>query len=132
LHGPELPVGGGSGGAPPCYRLTELATQGDESWPEKPPNEAFTGGEETRTDVNLIVGGAGSPRTIHFSTLERLVQFQADMETLLLRTGWSFSEFSPEQRSGRERRGFPRMAERRRWWTDSVRLFRHRDERSGY
>lgn len=86
--------------------------------------------EETHTGVNLIVVGAGSLRTIHFSTLGRLAQFQADMETLLLRTGWSFSEFSPERRSGTERRGFPRTAERRRWWTDSVRLFTRRDDRS--
>jgi hypothetical protein len=86
--------------------------------------------EETRTGVDLIVVSAGGLRTIHFATLGSVAQFQADMETLLLRTGWSFSEFSPERRSGAERRGFPRLAERRRWWTDSVRLFTRRHERS--
>jgi hypothetical protein len=86
--------------------------------------------EATGTGITLIIVSTDGPRTIHFSTHKRLVQFQADMETLLLRTGWSFSEFSPEHRSGTERRGFPRFADRRRWWTDSVRLFARRNERS--
>jgi hypothetical protein len=87
--------------------------------------------EETRTGINLVVAGSGVPRTIAFSTLERLVSFQSDMETLLLRTGWHFTAFSPEQRSATDRRGFPRITERRRWWTDSTRLFtRRRDRRS--
>jgi hypothetical protein len=85
--------------------------------------------DDARSGVNLTVAGTGTPRTIHFSTLERCVRFQADMETFLLRTGWIFSEFSPERRSGAERRGLPRIAERRRWWTDSVRLFRRRGDR---
>ena len=79
--------------------------------------------EETRTGVNLIVIADGNPRAFAFASIERLVRFQSDMESLLLRTGWSFSRFAPERRSGGERRAFPRMLERRRWWTDSVRLF---------
>jgi hypothetical protein len=86
--------------------------------------------DDARTGVNLTVEGADAPRTNHFSTLERCATFQADMETFLLRTGWIFSEFSPERRSGAERRDLPRIAERRRWWTDSVRLFRRRGDRS--
>jgi hypothetical protein len=82
--------------------------------------------EDLRTGANLVVGGADGARTIHFATVERLERFQSDMEKFLLQTGWRFSEFSPERRSGSERRGFPRMAERRRWWTDSVRLFTRR------
>lgn len=78
--------------------------------------------EETRTGVNLIVMGEGAPRAFAFASLERLVRFQSDMEALLLRTGWTFSRFAPERRSHRERRAFPRLLERRRWWTDGVRL----------
>jgi len=78
--------------------------------------------EETRAGVNLIVSAGGEPRTFAFASLERLVRFQSDMESLLLRTGWSFTAFAPDRRSNRERRSFPRLRERRRWWTDSVRL----------
>jgi len=46
------------------------------------------------------------------------VRFQADMETLLTHTGWSFVGFQPERRGRRDRRTMPRMNERRRWWTD--------------
>ena len=82
--------------------------------------------EEVRKGANLVVAGTDGARTIHFATIDRLERFQSDMEKFLLQTGWRFSEFLPERRSGAERRGFPRMAERRRWWTDSVRLFTRR------
>jgi hypothetical protein len=43
------------------------------------------------------------------------------MEAMLVQTGWSFVEFSPDQRAGRDRRGWPRLPnDRRRWWTDGV------------
>ena len=45
-------------------------------------------------------------------------RFKADMETLLLHTGWSFVGFTPERRNRGDRRSFPRITERRRWWTD--------------
>ncbi|HEX3702586.1 MAG TPA: hypothetical protein VHU82_04595 [Vicinamibacterales bacterium] len=79
--------------------------------------------EETRTGVNLIVVSGGVSRAFSFADIERLVQFQSDMESLLVRTGWSLSQFAPERRAGGERRHFPRLTERRRWWTDTVRLF---------
>jgi hypothetical protein len=80
--------------------------------------------------VNLIVAGDGVPRVYWFPDVEKLVHFQSDMEVFLLRTGWHFSEFSPERRRGTERRTWPRLSrERRRWWTDSVRLFKR--ERHG-
>ena len=62
------------------------------------------------------------PRQCYFADLPKLLQFQADMEAFLLRTGWSLMEFSPERRrDGRDRRGFPRIDDdRRRWWTDGV------------
>jgi len=78
--------------------------------------------EETPTGVNLIVSGEGLPRAFAFGNVERLVRFQSDMEALLLRTGWTFSRFAPDRRSNRDRRAFPRLLERRRWWTDGVRL----------
>jgi hypothetical protein len=49
----------------------------------------------------------------------RLTTFQADMEAFLVQSGWSFEAFSPDRRSGRDRRQFPRVSDRRRWWTDS-------------
>ena len=74
--------------------------------------------------VNLVIAGEGVPRVFSFPTIDRLIHFQNDMEAFLLRTGWTFVEFSPERRTGVERRHFPRRAnDRRRWWTDSVRLF---------
>jgi hypothetical protein len=75
------------------------------------------------TDEGFLLGvnGDGPPRTYFFPVLSRLEQFQADFEKFLLGTGWTFLAFSPERRSGRERRHFSRLlADRRRWWTDGV------------
>jgi hypothetical protein len=78
--------------------------------------------EETATGVNLVVVSEnGVPRCYPFDTMDRLVAFQSDMELLLVRTGWSFIAFTPDRRTGRDRRGMPRISERRRWWTDGVR-----------
>ena len=94
---------------------------------QQPPIWAFTRGtdrleisrEEVDDGVNLIVAGDGTPRSYFFRDQARLDVFQRDMETLLLKTGWSFSSFTPEKRLGRDRRGWPRKADdRRRWWTD--------------
>ena len=71
--------------------------------------------------VLLTIAGDGAPRSYFFQELSSLVRFQSDMEQFLLKTGWSFVEFSPDRRTGRDRRTFPRLAERRRWWTDSRR-----------
>ena len=69
----------------------------------------------------LIVRSGPTPRSYFFSDAARLEMFQSDMETLLLKTGWSFVAFAPDRRSGGDRRGWPRRAnDRRRWWTDSV------------
>jgi hypothetical protein len=78
--------------------------------------------EETANGVNLVVVSEnGVPRSYPFDTMDRLVAFQSDMETLLVRTGWSFVAFTPDRRTGRDRRGMPREVERRRWWTDGLR-----------
>lgn len=71
--------------------------------------------------ILLSVNGDGPPRTYFFPELERLEQFQADFEKFLLGTGWTFLSFTPERRSGRERRHFSRLlSDRRRWWTDGL------------
>jgi hypothetical protein len=67
----------------------------------------------------LSILGDGPPRTTLFSDLDRLISFQADFEKFLLATGWTFTSFSPDRRTGRERRHFSRLlTDRRRWWTD--------------
>jgi len=60
----------------------------------------------------------GTARSVRFADMPALIVFQTDMEALLLKTGWSFLSFAPEERSGRDRRDWPRISERRRWWTD--------------
>ena len=71
-----------------------------------------------------VVTGTGAPRSYSFNESSELTSFQADMEAFLLQTGWTFLSCSPERRRGRDRRGFPRLAERRRWWTDSPELWK--------
>jgi hypothetical protein len=73
---------------------------------------------ETADGHRLVVVGEGVPRSYRFDELTALVDFQNDMESLLLKTGWSFVAFSPERRTGKDRRTWPRLTERRRWWTD--------------
>ena len=68
----------------------------------------------------LVVAHNGTPRSYAFDSVSSLARFQTDMETFLLNTGWRFRQFLPERRRGRDRRGFPRVEERRRWWTDGT------------
>jgi hypothetical protein len=70
------------------------------------------------------------PRNYHFTDPDVLRMFQHDMERFLLQTGWMLHHFSPEQRRGRDRRGFPRLEERRRWWTDGTSPRQERDSDS--
>ena len=80
--------------------------------------------KRSRTTDGFLLGvnGDGPPRTYFFAQLPRLEQFQADFEKFLLGTGWTFLAFSPERRTGHERRHFSRLlTDRRRWWTDGVR-----------
>ena len=76
--------------------------------------------QETDTGALLIMSGAGAPRSYLFDDAIALVRFQSDMEALLLKTGWSFNEFLPDRRSVADRRTWPRLTERRRWWTDGL------------
>ena len=69
--------------------------------------------------ATLVVTADGQPRSFRFAHLEELERFQHDMETFLLRTGWTLAAFSPERRTPSDRRSFPREGnDRRRWWTD--------------
>jgi hypothetical protein len=76
--------------------------------------------EDENRGLTLVVIANGNVSTIPFQDESALRVFQADMEELLVRTGWVLQEFSPERRK-RDRRGFPRITnDRRRWWTDPV------------
>jgi hypothetical protein len=86
--------------------------------------------EETDSGANLVISGTGTPRSYAFADPVRLVDVQADMESFLLRTGWTFAEFSPDRREQRDRRLFPRETERRRWWTDGSSLQWSRNSKS--
>ena len=70
----------------------------------------------------LLVSDKDGKRAFRFRDIERLVMCQSDMETFLVRTGWSLADFSPDRRVA-DRRLFPRVSpDRRRWWTDVWRL----------
>ena len=80
---------------------------------------------ETDAGFELEVSGPGAPRRYHFDDVSVLVTFQTDMESFLIKTGWLLEEFSPDRRTGDDRRTFPRVdVDRRRWWTDGLRQSR--------
>src|SRR5689334_12228616 len=77
--------------------------------------------EDLEDGITLVIAGDGTPRSYFFRETHRLEAFQRDMETLLLKTGWTFQGYEPDRRAGRDRRGWPRRSnDRRRWWTDGV------------
>jgi hypothetical protein len=77
--------------------------------------------EELDDGTTLVIAGDGTPRSYFFRESHRLETFQRDMETLLLKTGWTFRGYEPDRRSGSDRRGWPRRSnDRRRWWTDGA------------
>jgi hypothetical protein len=74
---------------------------------------------ETNGTLVLVVIDEGSSRSIPFRDESALITFQSDMEQFLVRTGWTFIQFSPDRRRA-DRRTFPRItSDRRRWWTDA-------------
>ena len=70
--------------------------------------------------VRLTITVDGGTRSFDFVDVMAAVRFQCDMEAFLLKSGWSFIAFAPEHRTNRDRRSFPRLRERRRWWTDGT------------
>lgn len=67
----------------------------------------------------LVVTCTGQPeRRYPFSDYAALTVFQANLESYLLKDGWSFTAFSPERRSRPDRRNVARGPDRRRrpWW----------------
>jgi len=75
---------------------------------------------ETEDGWRLVLTCSDTPRSYSFSSLDVLTRFQSDMEAFLLKTGWRFLGFSPERRRGCDRRTFPRVQDRRRWWSDGT------------
>ena len=108
-------------------RWSKNGRSASDTWTVQQTSWTFTRGNErleiTRETVDdgmmLVVAGDGAPRSYFFRELNRLEIFQRDMETLLLKTGWTFQAYAPDRRAGRDRRGWPRRSnDRRRWWTD--------------
>lgn len=92
------------------------------------------GGEGTAVTL-VVTTNQDTPRAYSFPDGRALARFQNDMEQFLVATGWSLQSFSPDRRTGLERREFPRITERRRWWTDAIGRvadfregFAHRDQ----
>jgi hypothetical protein len=92
------------------------------AWTFKKGTEELTLRRRANGDrLVLVVAKPESEREMSFSSDEALHRFQSDMESFLVRTGWSLSSFSPERRSSHDRRSFPRETnDRRRWWTDAT------------
>ena len=68
----------------------------------------------------VVMTAPNQPQRYSFKDWSSLNTFQADIEALLLNTGWTLLQYSPERRRERDRRGRPRIDDRRRWWTDSA------------
>ena len=63
----------------------------------------------------LVVTQIGKePRIYNFENVAALAEFQRDMEHGLLLAGWTLSRFTPERRSGNDRRARPRLGVDRR------------------
>jgi hypothetical protein len=68
-----------------------------------------------------IESSDGVPRVHRFEDEDKFLAFQNDLQYMLVHSGWTLLEFAPDRRTGRDRRGFPRVRnDRRRWWTDGV------------
>ncbi len=107
MDGRVLPIG-----SPVDEQIWTFARNGEQLEIRRAPAE---------DGVLLSVIGGGPSRTYFFAEVAKLESFQADFEKFLLGTGWLFVKYSPDRRSGRERRHFSRLlADRRRWWTDGL------------
>jgi hypothetical protein len=65
--------------------------------------------------TRLVVSSPTEETMEHdFDSAEALLGYQLDYEQQLAADGWKLVEFSPERRSGRDRRMVPRFGEDRR------------------
>ena len=77
-------------------------------------------GRQPEANVLVVVRGRDELREYRFPDSAALHVFQSDMEAFLRKTGWTLLEFHPERRKrDRDRRRFPRLKERRRFWSDA-------------
>ncbi len=89
-------------------------------WTFGKENERISLGRRSESCVLIVVRARDEMHEYRFADPSSLRVFQADMEAFLLKTGWSLLKYAPERRHrDRDRRRFPRLAERRRWWTDA-------------
>jgi hypothetical protein len=93
-------------------------------WTFGKTNERITIRRHSDSPVLVVEPPGDQTREYSFTDPSALDSFQADMEAFLLQTGWTLEKYAPERRRGRDRRGFPRLRERRRWWTDSAELWK--------
>ncbi|HEY3045675.1 MAG TPA: hypothetical protein VGJ39_16715 [Vicinamibacterales bacterium] len=65
--------------------------------------------------TRLVVSSPNEDTMQHdFDSAEALLSYQLDYEQELVANGWRLIEFSPERRSGHDRRKVPRFGEDRR------------------
>lgn len=79
--------------------------------------ERISLGRRPKSPVLVVVRGRNEVREYRFADESGLRVFQTDMEGFLRKTGWTLLKYYPERRRReRDRRRFPRLEERRRWW----------------
>jgi hypothetical protein len=89
-------------------------------WTFGKEKERISLGRKPDSCVLVVVRGRDQLREYRFADMSGLRVFQADMEAFLQKTGWALLRYHPERRQrDRDRRRFPRVEERRRWWTDA-------------
>ena len=89
-------------------------------WTFGKEKERISLGRKPDSCVLVVVRGRDQLREYRFADMARLRVFQSDMEAFLQKTGWTLLRYHPERRHrARDRRRFPRIEERRRWWTDA-------------
>ena len=84
-------------------------------WTFSRGNERIRIGRGADTCDLVVMTSPNEPRRYSFKDWATLNSFHADIEAFLLKTGWTLLQYSPERRRGRDRRGRPRLQERRRW-----------------
>ena len=75
-------------------------------------------GRQSQSSVLIVVRACDQMQEYRFPDASSLRVFQADMEAFLLKTGWTLLVL-PGTAGSRPGSGVFRLAERRRWWTDT-------------